>query len=120
MATLKIVLEDMDRAITSEIQELVFDIHGKLVQLTPVDTGWASNNWIPSVGTPIKIEAFGSEVATGLLEIAKWNAKNPAYITNNVKYIQVLNAGHSRQAPPGFIEAIIQESVNEFKRRKIK
>lgn len=91
-----------------------------LVLATPVDKGRARSNWQVSVGRPILAEiepyAPGDKLglgetanASGALEqaraaLARDIGEEPIYITNNVEYINVLNAGHSAQAPAGFVE----------------
>lgn len=102
---------------------LVLDIHGRLTETTPVDTGWARSNWLPSVATPIT-EPIGSkeQVNTGaaqggLSSILGWRfIQGPAYIANNVPYITDLNNGTSPQAPAGFVEIAIQAGINSLGR----
>lgn len=122
------VIAKLEFATGEEVVDLVFRIHGGLVEETPVDTGWARNNWIPAVGRPVA-EPAGEPgkpepgVATrGLAEVG--TVKNileaPVYISNNVPYILRLNAGSSTQAPAGFVEKIIQREVEKSNRRRLK
>lgn len=101
-----------------EAIQLALDIHGRLVDETPKDTGWASANWVPQigsrfpsvVGSPESVDS--SQAAAGIVKLAGWDLKKgPAFISNNVEYIQALNAGHSKQAPALFVETIIQSEV---------
>lgn len=62
----------------------------------PVDTGRARASW-------------GHSTAPANLGDGIWNESEPALTIiqgSNVEYIPALNAGHSRQAPAGFIDAI--------------
>lgn len=106
---------------------MALNIHGGLVERTPVDTGWARSNWLPSVGSPRK-ETVGepgslneSAADSGQSEVADWKIQDgPIYITNNVPYIGRLNGGSSKQAPAGFVESTVQAEVNKANRRKLK
>jgi hypothetical protein len=121
------IIAKLDKVTGEEMVDLVFRIHGRLVEETPVDTGWARNNWLPSVGKPIT-EPVGEPgkpepgVATrGLGEVgaAPSILAAPVHITNNVPYIQRLNAGSSSKAPAGFVERIVQEEVNRSNKRRL-
>lgn len=86
-----------------------------LIAVTPVDTTKAQSNWLVGLGEPAKSElgprgetreSSGSMTyaeVDRLIRTAK--AGQTIYLTNNVAYIGRLNAGSSKQAPAGFIEA---------------
>ena len=91
-----------------------------LVTSTPVDTGLARSNWLPSVRAPrnevIKLQAEGNStiVTPRSLNFQEWNnidVNTPIYLTNNVEYIVYLNDGHSGQAPAGFVEKAIAGAI---------
>lgn len=112
------VLERIER----NIKGVALGIHENLVETTPVDTGWAKNNWLPKVGGQITEPAGSPEsvdtnaATSGLNEIAGWKSgKGPINITNNVPYIGRLNQGSSDQAPEGFVEKAVQKAVNKFR-----
>jgi hypothetical protein len=101
---------------------------------TPVDVGTARSNWqltLGNIATGLRA-AFspyesrwrggqgGSISETQNQAGVVWQAASllkgrkddqPIYITNNSPYIEVLNQGHSKQAPAGFIEAGIQSGT---------
>lgn len=91
---------------------------------TPVDTGWASSNWIPSIGQPVT-EPYGSKLAVdrsrsnaGIASLATYKKEQgPIFIANNVPYINLLNTGSSRQAPPAFVDIAVQRALNEKSRQ---
>lgn len=117
----------LENATREATVSLALGVHGRLVEGTPVDTGWARSNWLPSVGVP-RGEAVGepgsldnSAAGFGQSEVAGWKiADGPIYITNNVPYIRNLNAGSSKQAPSGFVESAVQTEVNKANRRKLR
>lgn len=88
---------------------------------TPVDTGHARANWIPSVGDPFPGEVPGvssSEHDAGVAAVLGYKlGDGPTWVTNNVSYILVLNDGWSDQQPAGFIERAIDETLAEAREK---
>jgi hypothetical protein len=121
------IMVQLEDATGEAAASMALGIHGRLVEGTPVDTGWARSNWLPSVGTP-RAETVGEPGSLnagaadlGKLEVADWGIANgPIYITNNVPYIQRLNAGSSKQAPAGFVESAIQTEVDKANKRRLR
>jgi hypothetical protein len=83
---------------------------------TPVDTGWASNNWWFSEGGPANSpDTASGDVATSKARIEQDTVTissitvngQALHITNNVPYIGVLNGGSSMQTPSGYVERAI-------------
>ena len=119
------VIKLMDNWSEKKCRALIISIHGEFVEQTPVDTGWAMNNWMPSVNIPISATVGSydqndpAQMLGGLAAILTWRFEDgPAWIANNVPYISRLNAGHSGQAPAGFVDKIIQSEVNKAKRKR--
>jgi hypothetical protein len=88
-----------------------------LVLKTPVDTGRARANWIVSIGSPAPGEITGytkrnaGSIATeqGRIKALSYKlGKGGIYITNNVAYITLLDAGSSVQRPKGMTAAAIK------------
>lgn len=122
-------LEDYTRG---EIIALALNVNANLRSNpplgTPIDTGWASANWVPSVGepysdpttddikdpTPAQIAARAALASQGENDVLAWrNGDGPIFSTNNVPYIAALNAGHSPQSPRGFVQAAIEKAVRQ-------
>lgn len=81
---------------------------------TPVDTGHARANWIVSIGEPPSEQsaASGAAYQNGVTRLLSWKlGDGDIFVGNAVVYIQRLDAGHSKQAPAGFIEAAIARAV---------
>ena len=98
---------------------LVLEINRELIKATPVDTGHARANWVPSIGQPT-IGEFGSsgEQQQGLARVLSFKlADGVLYISNGVPYIQRLNAGHSTQAPSLFVEAAVDRAYATIQAR---
>lgn len=125
-----IIVADLDRFTRGEIVALALNVDANLRSSpplgTPVDTGWARANWLPSIGEPTIIEARahkptpaqvasrGEDAQRGLNEILAWDINDgPIFDTNNVPYIGPLNDGHSPQSPPGFIQNALEQAVKD-------
>ena len=109
------------------VRAIVFEINAELVASTPVDTGWARANWIPSVGTPngstrtnrptpAMVPGAAAEHAAGLASLSAFRLGQTAFIVNNVPYILRLNAGRSSQAPSGFVDRAVERGVQKAAR----
>lgn len=123
------IVADLDLFTRGEIVALALNVDANLRSNppigTPVDIGWARAGWQPSVGEPIIAEDIrnptAAQVATrnaeaeqGISNVLGWTLdKGPIFDTNNVVYIGVLNAGHSPQSPPGFVQAALELAVNQ-------
>ena len=69
---------------------------------TPVDTGNARNNWQCTIGAPfVGEDASGSDEQ--ILRTSPRRAGSVVYLTNNVRYIQPLEYGHSTKSPNGMV-----------------
>ena len=79
---------------------------------TPVDTGRARSNWLTAIGTPRRDTEGpgGGSVDKGRGTIAAAKGGDTIFISNNLPYINSLNAGSSMQAPAEFIQAAIDSA----------
>jgi hypothetical protein len=109
--TMATAAKGLVRAAAAAVLGLALEIHGNLVEDTPVDTGHARNNWVPSQGVPVAYEADAA--VDPLLTFATAPPDAPLYITNNVPYIVSLDEGHSPQAPAGFVKAAIERAIKK-------
>ncbi len=90
----------------------------ELVEATPIDTSWARTNWIPSLGRPV-VQVVGTPgapstaaQAAGLAEVLAFKLENGSiFVSNHVPYIARLDAGHSQQAPAGFVRLALARAV---------
>jgi len=144
MATprVSIVINELNRFVEQTMAALALQILANLVAApsrggTPVDTGWARANWVPNIGTPITNTAglqpsskggsgggsrrrgTSAEQTTGAAKLVTYKlGSGPIYITNNVPYIQKLNAGWSKQAAAGFIQAAVARGAKAIAARR--
>lgn len=94
-------------------------IHRDIVELTPIDTGAATINWIVSAGEPsdktvavakgyAMTKGSANDFAIGRAEKAvKEDEEGPVFIQNNLPYIVRLEEGHSKQAPGGMVKVAL-------------
>jgi len=113
----------LERAVERAVGEIAVNATANLIATTPVDTGCARANWVPSIGAP-HAGVVGAEGApdtsaqrAGLADVLRFKlADGKAFVSNNVPYIGRLNAGSSTQAPAAFVEAAVAQAVAEAKR----
>lgn len=115
----------MRRVVEQACKALVLEINRELRKSgsgTPVDTGHARANWVPSVGQPYDGEhgpaVAALDAAEGAAAVLSFKLGDGAlYITNNVPYLNALNYGHSKQAPRLFIEACVDRAIAKVQAR---
>lgn len=86
---------------------------------TPVDTGHARANWVPSVGDPFGAEVDGDSAhASGVAAVLGYQlGDGAAWVSNNAPYILALNDGWSAQQPAGFVERAIADTLLEAEQK---
>lgn len=95
-----------------------------LVMATPVDTGRARSNWqvqaLPAAPEVTLADPTGQSAVTEgyrrIGQIPKHQRK--AYLVNPVAYMERLNQGWSRQAPSGWIDAVLARVLQKYARAK--
>ena len=125
--TVRGVIRVLEADAERRIKKLTLDVHANLVEMTPVDTGWARANWVPSISSPYpgggqefptreaRAAAVGqgrSVQQAGTAAVLGYRlSMNAIYITNNVPYIEELNEGSSKKAPAGFVQYAIAQAI---------
>lgn len=119
------VQSDLDRAYKKKVvglteavtRKTAFDIDAELVQQTPVDTGRARSNWLPSINTPRNDMVEAGQKPDILPVTSGYKIDDKIYIANNLPYIQRLNNGWSGQNPtPSWVEATVAKYRSQMKR----
>lgn len=117
-ANVQRVMNELNRFASRVITLIAVEITSNLIASTPVDTGWARANWLPSVGAPRSSPAGSRESVSsgaqtsGLAQLRSYHLNRGAvFIANNVPYIGDLNNGTSRQAPAGFVQSSVLRGV---------
>ena len=114
------------------VVEFVFDLTEKVIvgdgsglPGTPVDTGWARNNWVASIGSPNSniLEGYDKSGDLAMQRASLISLSAPGkvwYLTNNVAYIQKLEYGYSQQAPSGMVRLSILAAKRELANKGIR
>lgn len=118
------IREKLKRGIETASKAFVLEINRQLRTRpplgTPVQTGHARANWIPSVGTPHQGEldtAGGNAAAAqGQAQVMAYTLEQgPMYVSNRAPYIRRLNEGSSTQSPALFVESAIARAKAKVK-----
>jgi hypothetical protein len=114
-----IIMAGLDEVVESTVIRLTLQLTAALVENTPVDIGWARAGWVPSIGQayeggrdlspdPVKVTQALVQQQQGEAKVLGYRlADGPAWVSNNVAYINRLNEGWSKQAPAGFVQSTI-------------
>ena len=96
-----------------------------VIPATPVDTGRARGNWQVSVGEPVTQprerldKTGGGAISEGISRASSYRRGQTIFITNNVPYIGMLNAGSSSQAPANFVEMAVRAAIRYVRGARI-
>ena len=132
MSEARRIIQEFEDFTATQIRNLAINLTAQLSESTPVDVGWARNNWVPQIGKPYrktgadtpkgnrtqrkaKARGQGRRAQTAQTKVAlyKWG-DGTIYVSNNVPYINRLNYGHSQQQPQNnWIERDIDKVIGE-------
>ena len=128
----RIVIGRLEEVTEEVITKISVNTTAELIEATPVDTGWARANWVPSIGrranapeTPTDPElrrqasrsaATAQSAGTARLVAGGYSLNQGAvFISNGVPYLVFLNEGTSQQAPKAFVQQGIVKGVNSIR-----
>lgn len=106
------------------IRAVALRMFNNIIRRTPVDTGFARNNWYPSLNEKIVPPKGTKETAdktgSGALSktastVASGKMGDAFYLQNGVPYIGALENGHSGQAPEGMVALTLAETRAFFR-----
>jgi len=102
------------------VRKIGFDMHSRIVQRMPVDTGRAkanqqiSINSLPS-GSVLEFDRFGNAtISKGEGALSSFKLGDTIFLYNNLEYILPLEYGHSNQAPSGMFRISFEEIVQHI------
>lgn len=109
---------EVEGAHSDLVVKIALEIDKSLVLSTPVDTGRARSNWMPSISYPSSDKGPPTSEAAAMARAASAFSEVPPfpalYLTNNLDYIQKLNDGWSKQAPANFVQLSIASVMSVF------
>jgi hypothetical protein len=97
------------------VRAVALVVDGELAITTPVDTGRARANWLPSLNSPDTRQVQPGQKPNLEKSISSYKISDKILITNNLPYIRKLNDGSSKQAPAGFVDAAIAKGKRAIK-----
>ena len=111
---MSVTIEDPNGAITRYLDDVtegaitatLFEVDGRLREITPIDTGFARNSWLVTMDENNEGN-LGANPPGG--EALKYSLEKVAYINNGAAYIRRLDNGHSQQAPGGMTGVVIPQ-----------
>lgn len=126
----------VEKGVEQVIRAVAREVDAAVVQSTPVDTGHARSNWIVQLNSAAteeisnvdqsgKVSSFERSglgaISRGEQVIGRFNVQRDMsiHISNNVPYIEQLNAGSSTQAPAGFVQQAIANGVFIVRRSRL-
>lgn len=119
------IMKALNDWISGLVTRVNLDIVAILKKTTPIDTGWARSNWIPSIGSDVtstvgtRADAENGKLdlgpqAAGEALLTRYRiAQGNVYVSNNVHYIEKLNDGSSQQAPRAFVQRAISDAISK-------
>ena len=112
--------EQLEREVGMACKALILQIDRNLRRSpgrggTPVDTGHARANWIPSIGTPTVLDTSVAQANAahqqGVQQVISFKLGDGVlYVSNGTPYIRKLNEGWSEQAARLFVESCVDEA----------
>ncbi len=118
------IMAQLTDVVEHVVKQTAVNVTDNLIATTPIDTGFAVTNWIPTTGDPVaNVAGFRdpSGINTGPQEIGLREismnykiSKGAVYITNKVRYIGDLNNGTSTQEPRGFVQRAIFKGIKDL------
>jgi len=108
-------VEDMPESV---ITGTMIEFGSKVMERTPVDTGFARNSW-----TLTKNKNYTDDNGLGEEKILDFSLGESLYLNNGANYITSLEYGHSSQAPKGMVRItlpeipyILQDQIRDYMR----
>ena len=89
------------------MKEATAEAAARVIERTPVDTGFARANWFPVVNGRQAAGGTGAVVAS--VSFSGVQVGDRIGVVNNVEYIRALEYGHSQQAPQGMVRVTVAQ-----------
>jgi len=96
-------------------KKIAFDVSRAVIIRTPVDTGRARANWLPSINkfsdsvSDDRDKSGSSAISAAQAEASRVDIGDKFTLANNLPYIQKLENGSSDQAPAGMLSISVAE-----------
>jgi hypothetical protein len=122
------IAESRDKA-RQQFVAISLEAHARLVDLTPIDTGFCRSQWGFAIGDqpprivvdrPQDAEGLAAAVSAtaGLAGALKAEVGDLVWVFNPTRYATALENGHSGQAPNGMVKIAMAELKAAYGRRR--
>lgn len=112
MASRAAVIAALRQRVAQRCWTIQTNAHAELTVATPVDTGNARANWQATLDAPaVDVVTVGAPGGAMEPPGKDFDAERLRFVANNVAYIRRLDAGHSKQAPAGFVRLALAKAV---------
>jgi len=105
------VIAALRRKVAQRCWTIQTNAHAELTVATPVDTGNARANWQATLDAPAVDVVTVSPGAVMEPPGKDFDAERLRFVSNRTSYIRRLDAGHSKQAPAGFVRLALAKAV---------
>lgn len=96
------------------IRDFSFNLIERIIDRTPVKTGFLRNSWSASLDQPSRktgAPGTGGADLSGIgLVLSQATLKNRIYLTNNANYAKYVEFGTSRMAPRAMVRSTLAEA----------
>lgn len=107
--------EEIPRRHSELVQKIALEALEGVVSRTPVDTGFARNNWDTTLhNPPAETTDSASPIAQGEAVIRSAPPFTDIWISNGARYIRRLEDGHSGQAPEGMVAVTVAQLRSRY------
>jgi len=114
LTDIKKFIKDAETLNHKVVKEIVSEINASVIELSPIDTGNFVSNWLLGIDSSIPWGVTGfknpdkQEKINRLEARIPQDAANHTYnLVNNTSYAQLLENGHSKQAPLGMVSITV-------------
>lgn len=94
------------------MKRTAFELSGRVIERTPVDTGLAKSSWRMSAGSPdLSAPDSPGSIPNVAQEVGNWDPETQKsfFTTNSLPYMERLEYGWSNQAPAGMVRVTVAE-----------
>jgi hypothetical protein len=123
-ADLRKFAESIDVKFETVVRRVIVDLFRRIVERTPVDTGRLRASWTISINSPdldvapdrrySPAEAAAKAREKEKIAYLSRPMRQVVYISNGLPYAEVIENGHSKQAPVGMVMISVTEIEAEI------
>lgn len=102
-------IEFIERVAVSAQIGTAYETASRMMERTPVDTGYAANSWLVTPNRNDVGSLGNNNLTARIAAVNQIKLGETIYINNGAEYIDILEKGHSQQAPRGMVQVTLPE-----------